>query len=175
MGGETVHHIWSSYLDLEAKVAFLQGEAQQRGAHLQEDAARYVAQNLQSNVRELRVALNPLIAYSTLTGNPITLNWTKRILGKFLESRGAESTVDPFQGIFSGPYDRQQSTSPEPSPMAMDCSVVFSLVKTREGQKITQVRKQFEVNMREFEREQLAHLDVYERALEIRVKKQRRR
>jgi len=55
-----------------------------------------------------------------------------------------------------------------------DRSFVFCLLKTREGRAISRVRQEFEVNMRECEREQLARRDAYERELERRAKKQKR-
>ena len=57
---------------------------------------------------------------------------------------------------------------------AADRSFVFCLLKTREGRKISRVRQELEVNMREREREQLARRDAYERELERRAKKRKR-
>jgi hypothetical protein len=173
MGGEEAVYNWSS-LDFEAEIAFLQMEAKLENTVLEEDAARYIAENFRSSTGALKVALIRLVGYSSLTGTPITLDHTKRVLRKFVERRAGKGTVDPFQGTCSRQRAKQQATSPRLHSMEADCSVILSLRKTREGQRVAQVRTQFEVNMREFEREQLAHLDVHERASEIRVKKQRR-
>jgi hypothetical protein len=57
------------------------------------------------------------------------------------------------------------------NPTAVDRRFVFCLLKTRDERKTSRVRHELEVNMRESEREQLAHRDAYERALERRAKR----
>jgi hypothetical protein len=173
MEAGAVYEIWPS-LDLEVKVVFLQREARQRGTHFQKDAARYFAKNFRSDALDLRVALTRLLSHSTLTGTPVTLDSTKRICGRYFELRGPDGTADPFQKIFSGQHGKRQATSPREQLVKLDGSVIHSLTETREAQKITQARQKFEVNMREFERERLARLDVYERALEIRIWEKKR-
>lgn len=173
MGGEIFNTVWPS-LDFEARVALLQKEAKRQNAILPEEVARYIAQNLRSNASALRVALIRLITYSSLTGTPITLKHTKRVLSKFIDWQGREGTVDPLLETLLELHGKSQATSLSSNSTAVDCSVVFSLMKTCETQKITRVRQHFEVNMRELERERLADLDVYERESEIRAKKRKR-
>jgi hypothetical protein len=172
MEAGTDYEIWPS-LDLEVKVVFLQREARQRGTHFQKDAARYFAKNFRSGALDLRIALTRLLSHSTLTRTPVTLDSTKRICGRYFELWGPKGTVDPFQKFF-GQQETQQATSPREQLVELDCSVILSLTETREIRKITRARENCEVNMREFEREHLSRLDGYERALEIRVKKERR-
>jgi hypothetical protein len=169
MGEEAVYD-WSP-LDVEAEIAFLQMEAKQQNTVLEEDAARYIAENFRSSTGALKVALIRLIAHSSLSGTPLNLDHTKRILGKLVDWQASKVTIDPLQGTYPGQNKERQATSPRKQYVEVDCSLIFSLMKTGEGQEITKVRQQFEVNMREFERERLARLDMHERASEIRAKK----
>ena len=59
--------------DLETKMAILDKKAEMEGVTLPEDVRIYIATKTKSNVRELEGALIKLIAYSSVTGSPITL------------------------------------------------------------------------------------------------------
>jgi Bacterial dnaA protein len=173
MEGDTAYDTWPT-LDLDGKIAFLQKQANRQDVVLPEDVARYVAKNFRSNASGLRAALIGLIAYSSLNRTPVTLDYTKHLLRKVVDWQVNKGTIDPLQEVSSARDKKQQATSPREPLTEVDCSVILGMKKTHETQKITQARHKFEVNMREFERERLARLDVYERAFEIRIRKQRR-
>jgi chromosomal replication initiator protein len=172
MGEETIYNIWPS-LDLETQAAILQQEADQQNVVLPEDAARYIAQGFHSNGTALRDAFARLLAHSGMCGGRLTLDYTKRILGKSIDIQSPKGTVDPLEKTLFVLDDAQQATSPRRHPVVIDSSVIFGLMKTRETRNISRVRRQFEVNMREFEREWLSRLDVYVRWLEILAKKKK--
>lgn len=173
MGEETIYDIWSS-LDIETQAAILQHEADQQNVILPGDAARYIAQGFHSNGIALKNAFAHLLAHSLMYRRCLTLDCTKHILGKSIDVQGPKATVDPLEKTLFGLHDAQQATSPRRHPVAIGSPVIFSLMKTRETRKISRARRQFEVNMRELEREGLSRLDVYERALEILAKKRKR-
>ena len=58
--------------DLETKMAILDKKAEAEGVTLPDDVRTFMASKTKSNVRELEGALVKLIAYSSLTGTPIT-------------------------------------------------------------------------------------------------------
>ena len=64
--------------DLETKMAILDKKAEQEGFTLPEDVRIFIATKTKSNVRELEGALVKLIAYSSVTGMPVTLPWRSR-------------------------------------------------------------------------------------------------
>ncbi len=66
--------------DLETKMAILDKKAEQDGVTLPEDVRIHIATKTKSNVRELEGALVKLIAYSSVTGSPITLSMAQQVL-----------------------------------------------------------------------------------------------
>jgi chromosomal replication initiator protein len=66
--------------DLETKMAILDKKAEMDGIVLPEDVRNYIATKTKSNVRELEGALVKLIAYSSVTGSPITLAMAQQVL-----------------------------------------------------------------------------------------------
>ncbi len=66
--------------DLETKMAILDQKAENEGIKLPEDVRIYLATRTKSNIRELEGALVKLMAYSSVTGTPITLEMSKQLL-----------------------------------------------------------------------------------------------
>ena len=73
--------------DLETKMAILDKKAESEGVALPEDVRIYIATKTKSNVRELEGALIKLVAYSSITNSPITLQMAQQVL-KYLISTG---------------------------------------------------------------------------------------
>jgi chromosomal replication initiator protein len=73
--------------DLETKMAILDKKAESEGVALPEEVRIYIATKTKSNVRELEGALIKLIAYSSITASPITLQMAQQVL-KYLISTG---------------------------------------------------------------------------------------
>jgi chromosomal replication initiator protein len=66
--------------DLETKMAILDHKAEHEGMNLPEDVRIFLATRTKSNIRELEGALVKLMAYSSVTGTPITLEMAKQLL-----------------------------------------------------------------------------------------------
>jgi chromosomal replication initiation ATPase DnaA len=171
--------VWT--LGLETRVAILREKAEQKKVILPEDVALYIAQNIGPDPRALEGALACLIAHSSLIGADITLNYAKNVLKGFVGQPPHTATVHPFQKMFLGQRDAKKTDRTRPVAATPDPRFVLSLLKTRQGgkidrvtQEVVEVQMQFEVNMRERERDQLARRDAYERALERRSKTRRR-
>jgi len=73
--------------DLETKMAILDKKAELEGVVLPEEVRIYIATKTKSNVRELEGALIKLIAYSSITNSPVTLQMAQQVL-KYLISTG---------------------------------------------------------------------------------------
>jgi chromosomal replication initiator protein len=66
--------------DLETKMAILDKKAESEGIKLPEDVRIFIATRTKSNVRELEGSLIKLIAYSSVTGSPITMPMAQQAL-----------------------------------------------------------------------------------------------
>jgi chromosomal replication initiator protein len=66
--------------DLETKMAILDKKAEMEGVVLPEDVRNYIATKTKSNVRELEGAMVKLVAYSSVTGSPITIGMAQQVL-----------------------------------------------------------------------------------------------
>lgn len=80
--------------DLETKMAILDYKAQREGIPLPEDVRIFVATKTKSSVRELEGAWVKLVAYSSVTGSPITLAMAQQALKPILPAQDRRITID---------------------------------------------------------------------------------
>jgi chromosomal replication initiator protein len=80
--------------DLETKMAILDKKAEQDGIGLPEDVRIFIATKTKSNVRELEGALIKLVAYSSVTGSPITLPMAQQVLKHIVGTQERKVTTD---------------------------------------------------------------------------------
>ena len=79
--------------DLETKVAILRRKADQDGVALPDDVALFIAYQVKSNVRELEGMLNRVVAFSSLTAKPLSLELAKETLKDILPEEGRRATA----------------------------------------------------------------------------------
>jgi chromosomal replication initiator protein len=72
--------------DLETRMAILKKKAEFEKIHLPQEVIFYIAEHIQSNVRELEGALLRLKAYSAMQGRPIDLQMCGDLLGHLIFS-----------------------------------------------------------------------------------------
>lgn len=81
--------------ELETRVAILLHKAKLSGVQLSEDVAFFIADRIQTNVRELEGALKRLIANASFLGRPITVSFAKEslrdMIGESEKTIGIES------------------------------------------------------------------------------------
>src|ERR1700732_3238438 len=80
--------------DVETKMAILDKKAEIEGIALPEDVRNYIATKTKSNVRELEGALVKLIAYSCVTGSPITLPMAQQVLKYLIPNQERRITME---------------------------------------------------------------------------------
>src|SRR5690554_638326 len=73
--------------DLETRIAILKKKAALEGWKLPDDVISYIAEQINSNIRELEGALIRVIAYSSLTNQPITMDLTVNFLKDIIISQ----------------------------------------------------------------------------------------
>jgi chromosomal replication initiator protein len=80
--------------DLETRMAILQSKSSERKIALEEEVLRFIAINVQSNVRELEGALNKLLAYAELNDSEPDLATAKEVISSITMSqkRGGVTT-----------------------------------------------------------------------------------
>lgn len=76
--------------DLETRIAILKKKAALEGWKLPDDVIVYIANQIDSNIRELEGALIRVIAYSSLTNQNISLELTNEVLKDIISSQKAK-------------------------------------------------------------------------------------
>jgi len=82
--------------DLETKVAILRRKAEKAdldGGELPDDVALFIARQVRGNVRELEGLLNRVVAFSSLTGKPLSLELAKETLRDILPDENRRPTA----------------------------------------------------------------------------------
>src|SRR5579871_2746549 len=95
--------------DLETKMAILDKKAEFDGVKLPEDVRTFMATRSRTNIRELEGALVKLIAYSSLTGAPITMNMAQQALKHMLHEQERRITIDSIQKATADKFNIKQS------------------------------------------------------------------
>lgn len=93
--------------DLETRIAIVYKKAEEDKISIGEEVAMYLAQTIQSNVRELEGALIRLHAFASLTGAPITLALAKEVLkghSHLMDPLSKKATVESVQQIVADYY-----------------------------------------------------------------------
>jgi chromosomal replication initiator protein len=80
--------------DLETKMAILHKKADLEGIALPVEVSTFIATKTKSNVRELEGALIKLIAYSSVTGSPITLQMAQQVLKQIIGGPDRRVSMD---------------------------------------------------------------------------------
>lgn len=83
--------------DVETKAAILKRKAEEEGVPLPDDLAMYLATRVRTNVRELEGSLIRLIAYSSLTTKPLTIELAQDVLKNVIATDERSVTIDQIQ------------------------------------------------------------------------------
>ncbi len=83
--------------DLENRTAILYKKLESEGITLSENVARYIADIVTTNVRELEGALNRLLAYASLKKVPLNVELAKKVLSDTVGTRKKELSISSIQ------------------------------------------------------------------------------
>jgi chromosomal replication initiator protein len=78
----------------EMRVAILRKKAQFRGRALPDDVLHFIAENIDTNIRDLEGAVVKVIGFSSLTNRPVDLNLTHDALRDTVERVASAITMD---------------------------------------------------------------------------------
>ena len=84
--------------DLETRTAILRSKAERSGRMVPNEILDSIARQIQSNIRELEGALIRVLAYSDLTGQPLSVNLVNVALADLLPKR---ANLEPTQVLFA--------------------------------------------------------------------------
>jgi len=93
--------------DFETRVAILGRKAEADGIRLSNDVARFLAEKIDSNVRELEGALNRLHALSSIEEQPISLELADTALNSVVGIRTREITIELIQKTVAENFNLQ--------------------------------------------------------------------
>ena len=91
--------------ETETRIAIVEQKAESEGVELPNEVALFLAQNTNSNVRELEGALNNLIAYSKLMKTPITVELTSQVLKNLVKKQETVITIESIQNDIANFFD----------------------------------------------------------------------
>ncbi len=83
--------------DVETRIAILRKKSEDEGVKLPEDVIHFLANTMKSNIRELEGSLVRLGAYSSLTGQVITLDMAKNVLRDLIGDKKKIISMDDIQ------------------------------------------------------------------------------
>jgi len=91
--------------DLETKIAILKKKAELEKVGLPDEVAMFIASKIKSNIRELEGSLIKVAAYSSLTGQEISLELAQQVLKDLLSTKEKNISIDLIQKVVSNYYN----------------------------------------------------------------------
>ncbi|RYY38729.1 MAG: chromosomal replication initiator protein DnaA [Chitinophagaceae bacterium] len=96
--------------DYETRIEILERKMKNDGLEMPPEVVKYIAYNINNNIRELEGALISLLAQSSLNRKEIDLELAKKVLRNFVKSTSKEITIDTIQKMvcdfFEVPYEK---------------------------------------------------------------------
>lgn len=95
--------------ELETRVAILVSKAEQSHIELPQEVAFFIAEKVNSNVRELEGALKRVIANAQFTGEALTIDFAKSALKDLLSVQAKQVNIDNIQKVVAKYYQLRVS------------------------------------------------------------------
>lgn len=99
--------------DFDTRMAILEHKMRNDGLELPAEVIKYLAYNVQNNVREIEGALISLLAHSSLVKKEIDIELAKKVLRNIVKTTSKEVTIDAIQKMvceyYSVTYDKLQA------------------------------------------------------------------
>ena len=121
--------------DVETRIAILRKKSEDERISLPEDVIHFLANTMKNNIRELEGSLVRLGAYSSLTGQVITLDMAKNVLRDLIGDKKKIVSIEDIQEVVGAKYHvkigelksrRRSKTLVHPRQIAMYLSKVMT-------------------------------------------------
>jgi chromosomal replication initiator protein len=132
--------------DIETRIAIIKKKAEAEAVSLPDSVALYVADKVQSNIRELEGYLRRVIAYASLKGERIDLDLTKEALKGLLDTSASIITVEKIQKLVCHEFKIKtaQIKSKNNSPkIAFPRQIAMYLAKELTSASLPEIGKKF--------------------------------
>lgn len=132
--------------DIETRIAILKKKAELEDIFLPESVALYIADKVQSNIRELEGYLRRVIAYASLKGTKIDLELAREALKGLLDASANVITVEKIQKVVSNHFKIKPSElkSKNNSPkVAFPRQIAMYLAKELTDSSLPEIGKKF--------------------------------
>src|SRR3954471_22624008 len=132
--------------DVETKAAILKRKAEEEGVPLADDVAMFMAVRIKSNVRELEGSLIRLIAYSSLTTKPLTIELAQDVLKNVIDHDEKAITIEQIQKYVADYYHLKLSelkSRNNPKSVAMPRQVAMYLCKSLTHASLPEIGRSF--------------------------------
>jgi chromosomal replication initiator protein len=126
--------------DYETRIEILYKKMQNDGLEMPAEVVKYLAYNIQSNVRDLESSLINMLAQSSLNKREIDLELAKKVLRNIVKTTSKEVTIDAIQKMvcdyFELPYDKLlQKTRKREIVQARQITMYLSKIFTKNSLK----------------------------------------
>jgi chromosomal replication initiator protein len=91
--------------DYDTRIEILEKKMKNDGLDMQKDVVKYIAYNINTNIRELEGALISLLAQSSLNKKEIDLDLAKKVLKNFVKTSSKEITIEAIQKMVCEYFD----------------------------------------------------------------------
>jgi len=133
--------------DTETRIAILKKKSQLEQYDIPEEVLEFIANNIESNIRELEGALNRVIAYASLTGSPITLDLAQDCLKQIIAGHSPASiNHNTIMKVVSRYYDispEQLTTKKRSRDVSFPRQVAMYLCRELTGMSLPRIGQVF--------------------------------
>jgi chromosomal replication initiator protein len=88
----------------ETRVAILKRKSRERGRELPDELARFLAERVETNVRELEGAVNKLLGFAGLSGQELSLQLARQCLRELFTLQRGQPTIDDILRIVTARF-----------------------------------------------------------------------
>ncbi len=132
--------------DLEMKVAIIRKKAAAEKVEIPNDVALFIAGTVKSNVRELEGRLNRVLAFSSLTGKPLSVELARETLKDIVgteENRAAPSEILKIVAAHYGLRVSDMKAKSNAKPIAFPRQVAMYLCRRLTGMSYPEIGRLF--------------------------------